>query len=278
MREFVREVANDQFGIDAKFPRTMSALFFKPGLLTREYMDGRVVRYIPPFRLYLLSSILFFVLLSFLSRQSDWAERAADDVTSQMYADTIAKLRAAGVDTMKLVHQQRMGIWVTPGGSNWADSIKVNLPWKWLDKKVENNVRALSALPPNQAMRRITDTIIEQLPKVMFLLLPVFALLMKLLYARRKRYYMEHFIFALHLHAFAFLLFSVLIVFRFDWLSIAMALTIAVYTFLAMKRVYAQGRLKTALKWLVLGSVYSVLLCIGLVFALIWAFAATTPA
>jgi hypothetical protein len=279
MREFVREVADDQFGIDAKFPRTMRALFFKPGLLTREYMDGRVARYIPPLRLYLLSSILFFVLLSFLSRQTDWAEDAANDMKNQIYADTIAKLRARGLDTMKIVHQQRTGIWIQPGGDkNWVENISVNLPWKWLDNKVETNMRALAALPPAAALRRIVDTTLEELPKVMFLLLPVFALLMKLLYVRRKRYYIEHFIFALHWHAFAFLLFCIFIVIRADWLAIAVLASIAIYTFLAMKRVYGQGVFKTALKWLVLGYVYTVLLCIGLVFALIWAFASTAPA
>lgn len=264
---FVRDVVDDQLSVDAKIPRTLGPLFLKPGFLTAEFINGRAARYIPPFRLYLLTSLLFFLLLSFLSGRSDWAERAEKEITAQ--SDTVAA-RTGAADT---ANGLRIG--VSRNGETWLQKTEVNVPWKWLDQKIETNLDALGKLPPAVAMRRVTDATIEELPKVMFILLPVYALLLKLLYARRKRYYIEHFIFALHVHSFTFLLFAMALVSRLDWASVIISIVLPVYTYVAMKRVYQQGYFKTFVKWGVLGFVYSTLLMFGLIFAFIWALAGT---
>ncbi|HEX8242894.1 MAG TPA: DUF3667 domain-containing protein, partial [Longimicrobium sp.] len=60
------EALDDQFSLNSALPRTIGALMLRPGHLTREYMTGRIARYIPPFRLYLVTSVAFFLALSFL--------------------------------------------------------------------------------------------------------------------------------------------------------------------------------------------------------------------
>lgn len=284
IKAFVRDVVDDQFSVDAKIPRTLGPLFFKPGFLTAEFIEGRAARYIPPFRLYLLTSLLFFLLLSFLSNRSDWAERAERQFQEQKDSATVlyqaardSAARASGnrgaaapADT-----SERLNVGVRVGGKPWLQDAEVNLPWKWLDEKVEANLAALSELPPSIAMRRVINATIEELPKVMFMLLPVFALLLHALYVRRKRFYIEHFVFALHLHALMFILFSIALVIGAEWTIIVLWIVLPIYTFLAMKRVYQQGWWKTTFKWATLGSVYFVLLIIGLMFAFIWALAAT---
>src|SRR3982751_1237473 len=60
------EALDDQFSLNSALPRTIGALMFRPGRLTHEYMSGRIARYIPPFRLYLVMSVLFFLALSLL--------------------------------------------------------------------------------------------------------------------------------------------------------------------------------------------------------------------
>jgi hypothetical protein len=254
--EVFRVVADDQFSIDAKLPRTLHALFLRPGRLTAEYRDGRVARYIPPFRLYLLASVLFFVLLSFLSRRSDWAERAELEIRKDMATDTLTS------DTIK-------------SDSSWISEVEVNFPWQWLDQKLETNIKALAQLPPSVAMRRVVDTTLEETPKVMFVLLPVFALMLKLLYFRRARFYIEHFVFALHFHAFAYVLFSIALIIGSGWVFLIPAIVLPVYLLLAMRRAYAQGWIRTVIKWFVLSNIYSILLVTGLLFALIWALAAS---
>jgi hypothetical protein len=122
---------------------------------------------------------------------------------------------------------------------------------------------------------------IGNLPLMMFLLLPIYALLLKLLYVRSGRYYVEHLIHSLHVHSFVFFTLGAL----FAWVGILEAfdlqpavhgLVIAawwvyffLYPWLAMKRVYGQGAVKTTLKYLFLGVAYFILLICGLVFAVI---------
>ena len=135
----------------------------------------------------------------------------------------------------------------------------------------------LGALPPDEAVRRLITQSVRNLPKVMFVLLPLYAFLLKLVYIRRKRFYVEHFVFALHLHAFAFLIFVGVMLTRSAWVGGLISVVVAFYTFFAMKRVYRQGYAMTFLKWSLLGLLYYVFVAVGMVFALLWAFAAVSP-
>jgi hypothetical protein len=236
-------------------------------------MDGRIARYIPPFRLYLLSSVLFFVLLSFVSVRQDWGGEAGREISREVARGDTLSADSATADTTR----SGMKIGVSIDSRQWMDSVRVNMGWEWLDQRVEQNLLALGKLPPEVATRRITQTVIEELPKVMFVLLPVFALLLKLLFVRRGHSYIEHFVFALHLHAFAFLIFVGVMLTRSAWVGGLISVVVAFYTFFAMKRVYRQGYAMTFLKWSLLGLLYYVFVAVGMVFALLWAFAAVSP-
>ena len=100
-------------------------------------------------------------------------------------------------------------------------------------------------------------------PKVLFISLPVFALLLKLLYVRRKNfYYVDHGIFSIHLFIFSFLL--LLVFFGLNalhtatqwgliiWMQIALWIYAFIYYFRAMRRFYGQSRKKTFLKYCLL--------------------------
>lgn len=115
---------------------------------------------------------------------------------------------------------------------------------------------------------------VSRIPTAMFLLLPLFALLLKLLYARREWYYAEHVVFALHTHAFAFFVFSlVLLAYVWPGASEGMqlgaiqgaGLVLPLYFLLAQKRVYGQSWPKTLAKASLLGLGYGLLLTAGLV-------------
>ena len=107
------------------------------------------------------------------------------------------------------------------------------------------------------ALSDLVRSIIERIPVVMFLMLPVFALLMKLVYVRRGWYYSEHLIFALHNHAVAFIGFTVIAVLvaaagNPRWVSLtAAAILVSMngYFLVAQKHVYGQGWMKTLVKY-----------------------------
>ena len=274
LRAMLSDYLEDQFSLNTTLPPTLGALFFHPGRLTQEYLRQRISPYVPPFRLYLVTSLLFFLVVALQTRPSgeiDASDRAEIDSARAAMLDSVAAMTARGEDP-----RERVGVFFDPTGENWTENINVNFGNETLDRLVRTRLQALGELPGEEAMRRIIAGFIENTPMVMFLLLPLYALLLKLLYIRSGRYYVEHFVFALHGHAFAFSLFVVLMlaskvpVDMGAWLGLlitALVFWLMIYYWVALKRVYRQGWLKTTLKWGVLGNVYMIFVCMGLVLA-----------
>jgi hypothetical protein len=108
--------------------------------------------------------------------------------------------------------------------------------------------------------RTIAQSMLEHLPKALFVLLPLFAFALKLVYIRSGRFYVEHLVFALHNHAFYFLVLTATTFIPEAIGNFAAFLWCVVYSVLALKRNYAQGLVKTLLKGCMLGCGYSILL------------------
>ena len=129
------------------------------------------------------------------------------------------------------------------------------------------------------------DAVLSVVPSTLFVLLPVFALMLKIAYALRRRLYMEHLIVALHSHAFLCLALLLMIGLTtlearlaattgfvrstFNLLEAALWVWMPVYLLLMQKRVYAQGWLVTVLKYSLLGLCYLTLLTFGAVFTML---------
>ena len=282
VRRILLDVLEDQFSLNSSLARTMKALFFKPGFLTTEYFSLRIARYVPPFRLYLIASLLFFLLLSFMASGSRInVERSVAEVRDSIAAtaarDSLSRSTADSVRFNIGLSRGpqdgvRFGVSTDPTLRNWAEKTEVNLGNETLNRAVKARLMELGELPPDQAFRRLIRGAIESTPKVMFLILPIYALLLKLLYVRRKRLYVEHFIFALHLHAFAFLLFFITLALReVPYSGLLVWLWLPVYTLIAMKRVYGQGWFKTTAKWTALGFAYMIVLSFGVLAAFVGA-------
>lgn len=96
---------------------------------------------------------------------------------------------------------------------------------------------------------------ISHLSWTFFLLVPLFALILKLVYIRQKQFYVEHLVFTLHFHAFAFTVFSLILLsktFTPHWLQIALLFYVPIYLLISMKTVYQQKTLKTFFKYILL--------------------------
>ena len=110
---------------------------------------------------------------------------------------------------------------------------------------------------------------LENLPIAMFCLLPFYALLLKILYIRPRRFYSEHLVFGMHIHTVAYIVFTVLVLLPdvpgLGWLGPLLFLGLAVYYFVALKRYYGNGAFFTLVKYVILASLYSVLLGLALV-------------
>ena len=155
----------------------------------------------------------------------------------------------------------------------------------WLNAQVgraKNNIARIKRDP-----NLIKDAVLGALPSTLFVLLPLFAVLLKVLYVFKRRLYMEHLIVALHSHA--FLCGSLLLVFAtmairnavpavsglMRTLEVLLFAWMPLYLLLMQKRVYGQGWTLTLLKYCVLGFCYVILLSIGVALtvlaSLVWA-------
>jgi hypothetical protein len=273
LRRMLREVMDDQLSVNSTLPRTLGALLFLPGRLTREYVQGHVVRYIPPFRLYLVTSLLFFVALSFVADPDNMSVRAVgevneDSVRTARIADSVllAHARQKGEDTVKLAAAARRSGSADPGSGiqlAGADTTKVPAFVKPLLRRIDAAEERLNAMPRREALRTMIAAFEDNASAGVFVMMPLFALILKLLYVRRRRFYVEHFVFALHVHAFAFFTAGVMMLARVGALNLVLAGWFVLYLFLALKRVYGEGVVRTFVKYIILAISYTFLLVFG---------------
>lgn len=273
LRRMIGEAVEDQLSLNATLPRTLKALLLHPGFLSSEYVAGRIQRYVPPFRLYLVSSLLFFLVLSFVTHADGLQFRVNGTPVDSVGvappaapapqaeplrpggrpADTSVVAVPAGdrarVDSAAVAELLR--------GEDWAGKIRFRSPVAVLDSTVNRKLRQFSGTTPRAALLTILAEAVRRAPTAMFLLLPLFAALLKVLYARRGRYYVEHFVFGLHTHAFSFLLLIVLLLLD-SWIEVLLMLWMLIYYYVAMKRFYRQGWFRTLVKYALLSFSYMI--------------------
>ncbi|HET6654932.1 MAG TPA: DUF4286 family protein [Gammaproteobacteria bacterium] len=247
LRELMHDFFGDYLNFDSRLTRSLGPLLVRPGFLTREYLAGRRARYIPPLRLYLFISVAFFFLLSLASLRPEWLNLQLES--------------ADGAPTVNLSVDDQAQLAKEP---------------EWVQQVARQGVAA--AKNP----RAFYSSMIGKLPTMMFLLLPLFAFFMKLLYIGSNRYYVEHLFFSFHYHAVVFLaalifLVTYAVAHNFgaltvtDHLGTALWAYLTLYLILAMRKTYAQGWFKTVVKWSALAIAYGLSMTAALLGAVIWA-------
>ena len=295
VRAMMMDVLEDQFILGKRLPTTLKALLLHPGFLTKEHISGRIVRYIAPFRLYLVSSLLFFLLLSLTGLQMidranfgdpDRVQGAARDSAALARLDSLLAdtTLAPGIrpplviarDTIldRLARADSVVESRSTSRENWAGNAKVSTGVARVDTVLRERILTLGAMAPQEAFRTVAREFFGYIPTIMFILLPIFAIVLKLLYIRRRRFYAEHFVFLLHTHSFIFALFSIMLILRElhwlrGWIATGLSIWMVVYVYIAMKRVYGQGWFKTFVKYWILGWTYFWVLVVSIPVAII---------
>lgn len=226
----LRDLMEDLLDLDSRFMRTLKPLLFKPGRLTRDYMNGRRFRYAPPMRVYIFSSIAFFLLAALLSSNSISPEvhdgnfivitpdSEEDQKEIQEALDNLPANVRDKIDVEQVlaeVHEEermesRFDLdQISFNDEPWnRETNPVNISWfpGWLNDRINDEIEESpkKAEQINKNPNLIVDKVFDILPATMFLLLPVVALIFKFWYLFAKRYYVEHLIFSLHNHSFIF--------------------------------------------------------------------------
>jgi hypothetical protein len=228
LRQLAREATGDLLNLDTRLLRTLGPLFFRPGFLIREYLTGRRVPYVPPLKMFLLATLIFFGLVALLPRAKVVVFRSAD----QEAAPPSASGQEGGL---------RYGFRLPPPTENPT----------WIDRRLDEAANRAVENPD-----AFGEAVLANMPRAFFVLLPLFALLLKLFYRRQDHYYLDHLIFALYYHAFAFVLLTLLVILGRAWIPgwlgtpLVLLLWIWFFTYLAiaLRKVYGGTRWKTFFK------------------------------
>jgi molybdopterin converting factor small subunit len=377
----ILHLLDDIFSFDSRASRTLVPLIARPAFLTNEYFAGRRVHYVPPLRLYLFISIVFFITLKFFvasnsSVNSDNDNKAVieqvnahikelekqqlelkkvvnsvsveeavlteqaianNDVKMQKLAEDIVKFNGYLTDlnrvdeegsdqkiikiTKELVafefdkatadlsdeEQQEVAKLLSKRdgylagkdlgesfgqftiGNKEDGSLRFDFLSDESNKKLEKFSKDFSGKAEkafNSDTGPLIDQVIGKLPQLMFILLPLFAVLLKVMFIFSKRLYMEHLTVALHSHSFIFitLLLMTMLDGFYDYLiptspdianlietaASAILVWIPIYLFIMQKRVYKQGYFITLVKYAIIGVMYNIMISVAGLIALVW--------
>lgn len=269
--ELISDAFGDLFELDSRLWQTLLPLVAKPGQLTRDYLQGRRARFMPPFRMYLVLSLVFFVVaffnpreeLSLFFEEPGTAQDPPPDVGTQD-ADGQPVEKDGVVISLGDSDDTAEGDDDGDEGCNLDASDLDEFPG-WLARRMtpERICQVYDKISADDG-KSLGEKVVANAPTALIVLLPLMALVLKALYPLSRRYYVEHLLFLVHLHAFLFLLLTLQILFlRFTGLiavpelavtlmMIASVIYIPVYLFIAMRRVYGQSRFMTFLKYIVL--------------------------
>jgi hypothetical protein len=272
------DAADAFFNLDERFLNTFGLLLVKPWRLTIEFIEGKRARHVHPLRVYLIASVTFFLVINFLSRNTHFQGRSKGDHAAIILDDDSASpTPAASPSAIPSLPKDSVSPAPVPKASpkpkEIFDEIEKETHPAGMGKWIEE--RAKEKLGSNGDRGDLfLKALIQNLAPMVLCCIPLFALVLKILYVFKRRYYIEHLIFALHTHAFVFLS-TVLIIgigFFLAWkappsltpiVCVALAFTVLIQLQIAIRKVYRQNWFATFFKFIFGSLIYFVMLCIA---------------
>lgn len=259
-KELVGDAYDELVGWDGKFARTLRLLLTRPGELTVAAIEGQRTRHVRPVKLYLSCSVLFFLVQA-----------------SVPFPDTQQNFEigfgvGVGRATDQTPGEVALGKATTRGLASLTPAERADL-----DREIDAQPRFVRPLLRAMAedYRGLMSRVSESIPRVLFVLIPALALVLRLFY--RDRNYPEHLYFATHFGAFVFVVLTLESVVEFTR-SLPMiaaaqlvgALVIVVYVVIALRRVYGGSWLATGAKALGVSIVYGALWSSAVLAVTLW--------
>jgi hypothetical protein len=355
------DAADSFLNWDTKFLHSLNVLLLRPWRLTNDFNSGRRARYVHPLRLYLIASIIFFLL----AKAIDWDEQGPIQLTAQDRTELVASLSKMIEPNSPLTEEQRTQVELArlklaeaQGALTKEERAEVRKAFKaYIKSEVRKSLSAaerakmatimaripripdpdkevtspvvppppdikvpeisvdqppsppdtVSPTPKVKAPFHITvgregetkppfavwlekqvrekigedgskaklflETLRSNIPAMMLCCIPLFAFVLKILYIRQGRYYVEHLVYALHIHTFLYV--SVIVTSLAvmganrtvpalsGWITAIMTIAIIVQIFLSIRRVYRQGWFMTMVKFCFGGVIYFFILALA---------------
>lgn len=272
------DAADAFFNFDARFFQSFGLLLFKPWRLTNEFVEGKRARHVHPLRVYLIASVIFFLVINFLARDTHFQAQTSGSETKLSYPASPqlpgpvvvpSPSPAFSFDFLKQPSPSATPV-PTPGLSLKFDGEESDSKLgRWIESRAKEKIG-----PTGDRGDLFLKALIQNLAPMVLCCIPLFALVLKILYVFKRRFYIEHLIFALHTHAFVFLSTVIIIGLGFflAWRAPApftpivcslLGVAVVVQLLIAIRRVYRQNWLATLLKFALGTFIYAILLAVA---------------
>lgn len=316
--QLLQEAFGDLLELDSRVWRTLIPLAIRPGKLTRDYLEGRRARFMPPFRTYLVLSIFFFLIAFFDPREElgilfepdeetpaaaqtdaqsanevrdeNLQDLAADGIITIGESSTGIAIESADEDESDLEEDDNsdgFNISINDDGTtanSGCDEVDIGDMPDWMASRLTaERLMVVCERVIADDGKAFLGKLLDNVPAALFVLLPLMAIILKVLYPLSKRYYVEHLLFVVHFHAFVFFILTLQVLFSrlisllgisdtaSDITTIAVFLYIPVYLYKSMRRVYDQGHWLSSMKFSVLLFFYFMGLSLIFVFVALFA-------
>ncbi|MAK60713.1 MAG: hypothetical protein CMK09_07015 [Ponticaulis sp.] len=274
----VSEVMGDFLSLDGRVMRTLPALMFKPGRVTRSYLDGKRQRFVPPFRLYLLTSFLYFLLLFAYGDSEGWFEiryaTPGQPGFSQVEGEAGRGLRFQVTGDLDELSDEIGASPEEEVSDGDGEVVEPEEPWLLEDgrvnrHKIDNTTCDLEDEEMcgfvHYALNRIADAYENQgmlyasiqawAPRVALALTPILILLLILLYPFSKRHYVyDHVISALHVQSWLYILHGIGLLFFWlgqMWFVLVLLIAPVIYFYRMFRVVYHSGRILSVVRTII---------------------------
>lgn len=247
IRHILSDFLSANFNVDSKIFLTLRYLITRPAFLTHEYLKGRRTKYLTPIRIYLLISFIYFFISALDFGDNNSIVKWDDDgiITSQ------------NNDSIKLEDVPNIIRYDTLQVDN--DTITE----EEISEMEQMFVEKSRALGSESGKQKFNELIRKYISIGMFILIPLTALLFFWIF-HKGTYYIEHLVFAFHLQAVIFVIFTISNIIEWfidnDFIDVTVILLMLFSIYIWIKKNYKIGYFKASWKMLIFFAGYSILL------------------
>ncbi|MCB2106087.1 MAG: DUF3667 domain-containing protein [Rhodobacteraceae bacterium] len=250
----VADYIDSNFAADSRLWRTLGLMIAAPGAVARRHLDGKRTSYVTPIKFYVFVTIAFFIVLGL------------SDVTLMRLMPSVTVLSGEAAQnvpedqrTIVAFHFSFLELAPTaiPVDPNLSENLRREIRRAAETEADVNRILSMIDMMAEFAdhPERSNDLLATWIPRLLVILVPLFAMWLWLLYATKRVLMYDHLVFSLYFHAFLFMVltaFVLIVQFTGRWLPNGImgwlfAVSFLVHLVVAMKRVYGGSAL--ALSW-----------------------------
>jgi hypothetical protein len=252
-RFIVSDFAGNIFAFDTRLWNTIKTIFIKPGMVAQDIMEGKRERYMPPFRLYVFVSFIFFLMLNYSSISNTDIEIPEEGINLTIVNDSIEKVDSVGFELM-LDSLNMDSVLTSPDMNTLGDSMGID-------------IEDIIGHP-----KRYYSQFLRWVSTAMFFLMPLYGFLLWVFFRKTQPHYFGHLLLAINQHVFTFLLLILLmaihLIFPNNETSIGtwLVLSIPIYYVLGAHRLYGRKWTTVIMRLFVIGWIYIMITMVALLF------------